>query len=64
MCALRQARAEIVMDEDNRSRGYGTIRFESKADAATAIEVSVVNRVAPSVLLFVCPLVLYWRPFV
>ena len=43
MNALRQARAEIVMGDDNRSRGYGTVRFDSKADADAAIEVSVLD---------------------
>ncbi len=45
MLISRQARAEIVMGDDNRSRGYGTVRFESKADAATAIEVHALDGV-------------------
>ena len=37
-CAL-QAQALIVMDANSRSRGYGTIEFATKADAAAAIKV-------------------------
>ena len=59
---LRQARTEIVMGDNNRSRGYGTVRFDSHTDAAATIEVSALDAVAPSVLYV--PHFLNWRPVV
>ena len=34
-----QVRTDVVKDSSGRSRGYGTVLFESKADAAAAMEV-------------------------
>ena len=59
MHTSRQARAEIVMGDDGRSRGYGTVRFDSNADAATAIEVKALDAAVSSILCV--PLMLDWR---
>ena len=43
---LIQVHADIATDDSGQSRGYGTVRFESKADAASAIEARVANSLA------------------
>lgn len=35
--------ADIVMGHDNRSKGWGTVSFESQADAEKAIKVVVLS---------------------
>ncbi len=61
MHTLRQARAEIVMGDDHRSRGYGTVRFDSHADAAAAIEVCSHLAAVPSHPSMYVSLMLAWR---